>query len=84
MDILTAAVLKFLLKTLLKEVDAKLEAEVLLLQVIEVLWNSTVAVKHDRFRHVGVLRPLIPVPYCLNHTLSLHAIKNILNKPTKM
>lgn len=36
-DILAAAVLKLLLETFLQEVDAKLEAEVLLLQVIEVL-----------------------------------------------
>lgn len=45
-----AALLILLLYPLLQEVDAKLEAEVLLLQVIQVLRQSTVTVRHDRHR----------------------------------
>lgn len=48
-DILTA-LLVLLLNPLLQEVDAELEAEVLLLQVIQVLRQSTVTVRHDRQR----------------------------------
>lgn len=43
-----AALLILLLYPLLQEVDAQLEAEVLLLQVIQVLRQSTVTVRHDR------------------------------------
>lgn len=45
-----AALLILLLYPLLQEVDAELEAEVLLLQVIQVLRQSTVTVRHDRQR----------------------------------
>lgn len=45
---LIAAVLKLLLDPLLEEVDAQLEAEVLLLQIIEVLRESSVSVRHVR------------------------------------
>lgn len=48
-DIFTA-LLVLLLNPLLQEVDAELEAEVLLLQVIQVLRQSTVTVRHDRQR----------------------------------
>lgn len=44
------ALLVLLLYSLLQEVDAELEAEVLLLQVIQVLRQSTVTVRHDRQR----------------------------------
>lgn len=43
-----AALLILLLYPLLQEVDTELEAEVLLLQVIQVLRQSTVTVRHDR------------------------------------
>lgn len=45
-----AALLILLLYPLLQEVDAELEAEVLLLQVIQVLRQSTVTVRHDHQR----------------------------------
>lgn len=45
-----AALLVLLLNSLLQEVDAQLEAEVLLLQVVQVLRQSAVAVRHDRQR----------------------------------
>ena len=44
-DIFTA-LLVLLLDPLLQEVDAELEAEVLLLQVVQVLGQSTIPVRH--------------------------------------
>lgn len=58
MDVL-AALLILLLNALLQEVDAKLKAEVLLLQVVEMLRQGTVAVRHGRSGW-GILKPLSP------------------------
>ena len=53
-----AALLILLLDPLLQEVDSELEAEVLLLQVVEVLGQSTVPVRHGCSRGANAARSL--------------------------
>lgn len=61
-------VLVLLQDPLLQEVDAELEAEVLLLQVIEVLRQSTVTVRHVTLKPTATRRH---VPYTSENTVTI-------------
>ena len=65
---MVAAVLELLLDPLLQEVDAELEAEVLLLQVIEMLRQSTVTVRHVTLKPTVTVRH---VPYKSENTVTI-------------
>lgn len=65
-DVLPAGLI-LLLHTLLQEVDAQLEAEVLLLQVIEVLRQSAISIRHGGHPWGGAC----PVPPSAQHRAQL-------------
>lgn len=75
-DILAGAVLKLLLDPLLQEVDAQLQAEVLLFQVIEVLRNGAIAVRHHHFPSVWGSQT--PHPCTILHLSLLYITKLVL------
>lgn len=65
---MVAAVLILLLDPFLQEVNAELETEVLLLQVIEVLRQSTVTVRHVTLKPTATRRH---VPYTSENTVTI-------------